>query len=172
VEGSTGNVSVLVNELAGTLTLRELWLVPVYIESEMSKENEQYAYITVVGDFNPEAITARVGLKPSEAWIKGERNERTHRERKFSRWSLKSRLKLSASLEDHVKDVLEQALPKAEQFRQVGNEYQVGVQLVGYFYDDYPGFAVDQDSISGLARLNVGIDCDFYYLYSDSREDS
>jgi hypothetical protein len=67
---------------------------------------------------------------------------------------------------------LEQAIPKADQFRQVGDEYQVGVQLVGYFYNDYPGFGVDQDSISGLARLNFGIDCDFYYLYSDSREDS
>jgi hypothetical protein len=154
------------------MTSGELQLETVYIEPEMTKDNEHYAYITVVGDFDPETITARVGLKPSEAWTKGEQNERTHRERKFSRWSLNSRLERSASLEDHLKDVLEQALPKTEQFRQVGEEYQVGVQLVGYFYNDYPGFGVDQDSISGLARLNVGIDCDFYYLYSQSREDS
>jgi hypothetical protein len=138
----------------------------------MTKDNEQYAYLTVVGDFDPETITARVGLQSSEAWAKGERNERTHRERKFSRWSLDSRLDRSASLEAHVKDVLEQALPKAEQFRQVADEYQVGLQLVGYFYNDYPGFGLDQHSISGLARLNVSIDCDFYYLYSESREES
>jgi hypothetical protein len=138
----------------------------------MTKDNEHYAYITVVGDFEPETITARLGLTPSHAWAKGEQNERTHRERKSSRWSLNSRLERSASLEDHLNDVLEQALPRAEQFRQVGDRYQVGVQLVGYFYNDYPGFGVDRDSISGLARLNVGIDCDFYYLYSDSREDS
>ncbi len=146
--------------------------MPVYIQTEMTKDNEQYAYITVVGDFDPETITGRLGLKPSEAWAKGERNERTHRERKFSRWSLESRLERSASLEDHVKDVLEQALPRADEFRLVGDEYQVGVQLVGYFYNDYPGFGIDPVSISGLARLKVGIDCDFYYLYSDTREDS
>jgi hypothetical protein len=138
----------------------------------MTKDNEQYAYITVVGDFDPETITAQLGLKPSEAWAKGERNERTHRERKFSRWSLNSRLERSASLEDHVKDVLEQALPKADQFRQVGDQYEVGVQLVGYFYNDYPGFGLIPAAISGLAHLKVGIDCDFYYLYSDTREDS
>ncbi len=138
----------------------------------MTKDNEQYAYITVVGDFDPETITARIGLKPSETWAKGDRNERTHLERKSSRWSLNSRLERSASLEDHVRDVLEQALPKADQFRLVGGEYEVGIQLVGFFYNDYPGFGVDQVSISGLASLNVGIDCDFYYLYSDAREDS
>jgi hypothetical protein len=146
--------------------------VTVYIEAEMTKDNEQYAYITVVGDFDPETITTQLGLKPSEAWIKGERNDRTHLERKFSRWSLDSRLERSASLEDHVKDVLEQAVPRADQFRQVGEQYGVHVQLVGFFYNDYPGFGLDQDTISGLARLNVSIDCDFYYLYSESREDS
>ena len=138
----------------------------------MTRDNEQYAYLTVVGEFDPETISVRLGLEPSEAWVKGSRNERTHLERKFSRWSLNSRLDHSASLENHVKDVLEQSLPKAEKIRELGNEYEVGVQLVGHFYNDYPGFGLDCDVISGLARLNVGIDCDFYYLYSDSREDS
>src|SRR6266550_999308 len=109
----------------------------------MTKNNEQYAYLTVVGEFSPKTITAQLGLEPSEAWMKGDRNERTHLERKFSRWSLNSRLDRSASLEDHVRDVLEQVLSKAEQIRQVGTEYQVGMQLVGFFYNDYPGFGMD-----------------------------
>ena len=46
------------------------------------------------------------------------------------------------------------------------------MQLVGWFHNDYPGFGLDEVIISGLAQLNVGIDCDFYYLYSDRREDS
>ena len=138
----------------------------------MLKDNEQYAYLTVVGDFEPATITAQVGLQPSEAWTKGERSERTHLERKFSRWSLNSRLERSSSLEDHLRDVLDQALPKAEQVRQVAGEYRVGVQLVGYFYTDYPGFGIDREIIAGLASLNASIDCDFYYLYSEVREDS
>jgi hypothetical protein len=138
----------------------------------MTKDNEQYAYLTVVGEFNPEMITSQLGLEPSEEWQKGERNERTHLERKFSRWSLNSRLDRSASLEDHVRDVLEHVLSKAEQIRQLGIQYQVGMQLVGFFYTHYPGFGIDRELISGLVLLNVGIDCDFYYLYSDSREDS
>ena len=138
----------------------------------MAKDNEQYAYLTVVGDFDPATITAQLGLEPSKAWTKGERNERTHLERKSSRWSLNSRLERSSSLEDHLRDVLNQALPKADQIRKVGCEYQVGVQLVGYFYTDYPGFGIDREIISGLASLNASIDCDFYYLYSGISEDS
>jgi hypothetical protein len=138
----------------------------------MTKDNEQYAYLTIVGDFRPESVTAKLGLEPSETWKKGDRNERTHLERKFSRWSIDSRLERSASLEDHVRDVLEQVLPNADQIRQVATEYKVWVQLVGFFHNNYPGFGMDRELISGLAQLNVGVDCDFYYLYSDSREDS
>jgi hypothetical protein len=138
----------------------------------MTKDNEQYAYLTVTGDFDPDSITARLSLKPTEQWVKGSRNERTHLERKFSRWSLESRLERSASLEDHVRDILDQALPSAGEIVQIGKEHSAYMQLVGWFHNDYPGFGLDEGIISGLAQLNVGIDCDFYYLYSDRREDS
>ena len=138
----------------------------------MTNDNEQYAYFTVTGDFDPDSITARLHLDPTEQWIKGSRNERTHLERKFSRWSLKSRLERSASLEDHVRDVLDQTLQRAEEITRIGQEQTTYMQLVGWFHNDYPGFGLDEGIISGLAQLNIGIDCDFYYLYSDHREDS
>jgi len=119
----------------------------------MTKNNEQYAYLTVVGEFSPETITTQLALMPSKAWMKGDLNEKTQLERKFSRWSIHSRLERSASLENHVEDVLEQVLAKAEHIRRIGTEYQVGVQLMGYFYNDFPGFCMDRDLISGLAHL-------------------
>ena len=138
----------------------------------MTKDNEQYAYFTITGDFDPTLITKRLGIEPSECWQKGSRNERTHFERKFSRWSLDSRLNKSATLEEHVRDVLDLTKEIAAEIRQVGEEFKCWVQLVGYFHNDYPGFGLDNDLIAGLALLNVGIDCDFYYLYSHEREDS
>ena len=138
----------------------------------MTKDNEQYAYFTVTGDFDPASITARVHLEPTEQWVKGSRNERTCLERKFSRWSLESRLERSVPLKDHVRDVLDQTLRSAEEITKISKEHAAYMQLVGWFYNDYPGFELDESIISGLAQLNVGIDCDFYYLYSDRREDS
>ena len=138
----------------------------------MTKDNEQYAYLTVTGDFDPKVITDRLGIMPSESWQEGMRNERTYLERKFSRWSLNSRLDHSAALEEHVRDVLEQTRGNEAAIRELGQEFKCWVQLVGYFHNDYPGFGLDSVLIGGLAALNVGIDCDFYYLYSHEREDS
>jgi hypothetical protein len=138
----------------------------------MTKDNEQYAYFTLTGDFDPKVITERLGVEPSESWRKGDRSERTHYERKFSRWSLNSRLDHAASLEEHVRDVLDQTRDHAAAIREIGEEFNCWVQLVGFFHNHYPGFGLDSNLIAGLASLNVAIDCDFYYLYSHEREDS
>jgi Domain of unknown function (DUF4279) len=103
---------------------------------------------------------------------KGLANERTHFERKFSRWSLNSRLDKSAALEEHVRDVLNQTCDHAAAIREIGQGFKCWVQLVGYFHNDCPAFGLDRGLIAGLALLNIGIDCDFYYLYSHEREDS
>jgi len=138
----------------------------------MTKDNEYYAYLTITGEFDPKIITDRLGIQPSESWRKGDRNERTQYERKFSRWSLCSRLDHSVALEEHVRDVLNQTRNQAGVIREISKEFYCEVQLVGYFHNDYPGFGLDPDLIAGLALMSVGIDCDFYYLYSHEREDS
>jgi hypothetical protein len=68
----------------------------------MTDLNEQYAYFTIAGDFDPADISLQAGITPTECWIKGSRNERTHFERKFSRWSLFSRLDRTCDIEAHI----------------------------------------------------------------------
>jgi hypothetical protein len=46
------------------------------------------------------------------------------------------------------------------------------IELVGYFYSGFPGLVFEASTISRLAALDLGFDCDFYYMYSDKREDS
>jgi hypothetical protein len=74
----------------------------------MTEPNEQWAYFTLTGDFDPADISRLVGVKPTECWLKGDVNPRTQMERKFSRWSLYSRLERNRSLEDHISDVIQQ----------------------------------------------------------------
>ena len=138
----------------------------------MTKPNEYRAYFTLVGDFDPVEITKAIGLEPSEVWRKGDRNEQTHYERKFSRWSLNSRLSETASLEEQTADVLEQLNPKAEAIKNVQNRFDGGMQLVGWFHRDYPWLHFSKELIAGLAQLDLNVDLDFYYMYSDRREDS
>jgi hypothetical protein len=139
----------------------------------MTRPNEQYAYFTVSGEFDPETITKALKLEPTEAWKKGDRNETTHYERKFSRWSLHSRLPHFDELESHIRDVLNQLASRTEQVRSLVQELGVGgIECVGHFHASYPGFTLAKDIISAMANLNLELDCDFYYMYSDRRDDS
>src|SRR5271169_2818876 len=104
----------------------------------MTKENEYYAYVTVVGSFDPDQITQRAGIAPTKSWRQGDLNPQSDRERTFSRWNLRSRLADTASLESHVKDVLDQLDANRSEFRKISVELEGTMQLVAYFHRDYP----------------------------------
>jgi len=138
----------------------------------MSQPNEYYAYFSVVGSFDPAEITQRLGTKPTESWRQGELNPHNGFERKFSRWSLYSRLERASALELHIADVLNQLDANSTAFRQLSVEFGGIMQLVAYFHSDYPGFGFEPNVVSRLAHYSLTIDFDFYYLYSDKRDNS
>src|SRR5208282_296796 len=105
----------------------------------MTQENECYAYFCVSGSFNPAQITERVGVIPTTSCLEGDVIERTKMLRKCSRWELYSRLERTATLEQHVLDVLAQLDAKSSAFKQLSAELGGVMELVGYFRADYPG---------------------------------
>ncbi len=137
-----------------------------------TRPNEYKAYFTITGDFDPEELSSRVGILPSECWKKGDVNERTRRERKFSRWSVDSRVDQSQPIVEHIRDVLKQLEPFTEKLKPEIANFEAGMQTVAYFHQESPWFHFDEDVVAGCAALNLSIDCDFYTLYSDRREDS
>jgi hypothetical protein len=145
----------------------------------MSEPNQQYAYFTVTGLFDPIEVTKEVRVEPTESWQQGVVNPRNGRERKFSRWSLESRLSREADLSDHITDVLDQ-LDKCRsgfqaivsRFGGVDDRFGAWMQLVGYFHSYYPGFNLSAQTVKRLAEYGLSADFDFYYLYDDGREDT
>ncbi len=138
--------------------------------SHILKSNEQYAYFSLVGEFDPEMVSLRVGLAPSRAWRKGEVNPKTQLERRTGRWCLDSRLDRIRPLEEHVRDVLQQMSANVPAFAEVAQQFGGVLQLVGYFYASYPGFGLDKGTVQNLASFGLEIDCDFYFLYSEEQE--
>lgn len=143
-----------------------------YIDNRMVEENQQYAYFSAYGDFDPDEVTTRVGVRPTEYWRRGDICSRTQRERNFSRWSLFSRLPRDRELEAHIRDVLAQLDVNPEGLRAMSMEFSGCMQLVGYFYRDYPGLHFERDITEGLAQYALAVDFDFYFLYSHVREDT
>jgi hypothetical protein len=138
----------------------------------MVEDNQQYAYFSVHGDFDPAELSARVGVQPTEYWRRGDICPRTQFERKFSRWCLHSRLSRDRELEAHIRDVLAQLDGNCDELRRVSLEFGGCMQLVGYFHRDYPGLHFERDITEGLARYSLAVDFDFYGLYSHRREDT
>ena len=138
----------------------------------MTETNEQYAYFTVNGDFDPSDISQLVGMPPTKSWRKGEINQRTHLERKFSRWSLYSRLERTCELEAHLADVIQQLNANKSKFVELSLKYGGVMQMVAFFKVDYPGLHFGRKLVESLAEFSLSVDFDFYYLYSDTREDS
>lgn len=138
----------------------------------MIKENECYAYFTVAGSFDPDVVTRRSGATPAQYWRKGDLNPRTDSEYKFSRWTLRSRLAMTMSLEEHVRDVLDQLDANHAAFREISVELAGNMQLVGYFYKEYPGLNFHHNLIERMASYSLSMDCDFYYMQSEELEDS
>jgi hypothetical protein len=136
----------------------------------MVEDNQQYAYFAISGSFDPIDITERIGVRPTECWKQGDISDRTHRERKFSKWSLYSRLDRNHDLETHIRDVLAQLDRNTEGFMLVSQEFGGWMQLVSYLHRDYPGLHFDRDITAGLARYSLSVDFDFYWLYSHDRE--
>ena len=91
--------------------------------------------------------------------------------RKCSRWELHSRLETTATLEEHVVDVLTQLDENRDAFKQLSAELGGVMELVGYFHAYYPGLTFERDVIERLAGYSLSMDCDFYYL-SDGGQDS
>ena len=138
----------------------------------MSEPSEQFAYFTITDSFDPEDITRRVGVSPTYSWKKGDLHPRRRMERKFSRWSLRSRLGTDSELEDHIRDVLEQFEQNSSEFQKLAQEFSGCMQLVGYFHEGYPGLHFDPLLIQALAKYGLSVDFDFYELWSDGREDT
>ena len=143
------------------------------LNHSMSEENRSYAYFTITGSFDPESITKRIGINPTDSWRVGDLNPRNSLERKFSRCSLRSRLATSESLEAHIADVLDQLDANATTSKELSINEGGGMQLVAYFHSQFPGLHYfEREIIQRLGEYGLSVDCDFYWLYSDRREDT
>jgi hypothetical protein len=137
------------------------------IVNDAKKTNKCYAYFMVSGSFDPAQITERMGVNPTESSLEGELIKGSKMVRKCSRWILRSHLDTTATLEQHVSDVLAQLDAKKREFRQLSAELGGVMELVGYFHADYPGLTFERDVVARLSEYSLSVDCDFYYLASE-----
>ena len=128
----------------------------------MTRNNECYAYFALAGSFDPDAVSVRLGVNPNRTTREGDPIPKTKLRKKCNRWELHSRLPRTAPLESHISDVLDQLDVQEIAFRDVSQQFGGVMELVGYFYDFYPGLVLEPEIVEPLAKYGLIVDFDFY----------
>ena len=131
---------------------------------------QTYAYFYVLGfESAPAAISRRLGLKPDKIWLKGE-DWLPQNPRKFNNWQVHSSLEQSEIfLDAHLPSVLNIIEPKRVEILKLRDEgCDVGINCVGYYYNEHPGFHLSAKLIARLAAFSMDTDFDLYCLDKDT----
>jgi hypothetical protein len=129
-------------------------------------ESEVYAYFLLIGvDFQPDEITAQVGITPTKTWTKGDlRLPGAVVRHQENGWMVLSKLDRSADLEEHIKSVLEQLQPSWDILQKLCLLHSAEFACVVYSYGgDRPAIHFDREVIKQVNELNSTIDVDSTY---------
>jgi Domain of unknown function (DUF4279) len=118
--------------------------------SNPEDEREPNAYFYLAGAFNPDEITRRVGVTPSETARAGDAIGSAGIKKQNSLWALHSRLQPSAPVDLHVGDVLDQLDTNRLAFEELSREIGGIIEIVG-FSREYPQF-LSNETLSGAWR--------------------
>lgn len=121
-------------------------------------EEEPYAYFCLGGAFDPDEITRKVGVPPSETARPGDAIGRGHHKRQNSLWMLRSRLQSSGDLDQHVRDVLDQLDSSGEAFAEVSRERRGIMVIVGFSRDYAPAISLEQETVRRLSQYALRLD--------------
>ena len=137
-------------------------------------ESEIYAYFMLTGmEFDPDEVTAKVSIKPTETWRKGDLiSTRGTRRHKQNGWSVYSKIEKYADLEEHINSVLEQLQPGWIPLRELCKVCEAEISCVIYYRSgSVPAINFDKYIVEKIHQLNATIDVDFYVLPEETASD-
>jgi Domain of unknown function (DUF4279) len=142
---------------------------------------ETYAYFLLTGaDLDPEEITQRVGITPTQTFLKGERiHPKGSRTRDYSGWQVRSGLDQETDLEAHIRSVLEKLQAGWQPLIEIienSQQYEAFINCVMYYSPDETGsgsgFHFDRSLLAQIQQLKAEIDFDLYVLPKESANPS
>lgn len=135
---------------------------------EMNKTNVKVEF-NIVGDtFNPDIVTQRLEIVPTEVWIKGEQIKGKDLYRKHTLWSMSTEYEESLDINDQLKVVLSVLTPKTSDLVELrstlGVEFRFCV-VINIEDNEKPAMSLDTETIRFLNEISAEIEFDLY-IYS------
>lgn len=148
--------------------------------SGMPTRNRCYTYFKIVGDFNPDEVTAQLGLQPDECWKRGEPMLKGHASMRregltyaFSAWTFGRCDEYDPYVEEQMRRTIAPLLDKVDLLNRIREENDVEFCLVIvpniYAGDINPCLAPPLDVIDFCHATRTQIDIDMY-IYDSTDE--
>lgn len=133
-----------------------------------SRQNQVYAHYTLLGNFDPQAVTRATGIEPTATWQAGDTYGAAGKLRYAEDgWEVASNPELSLELEDHIQWVLDRLQPAWSTLCELGLRHDASVNAALYAYQYVPAMHLQSDMVRRIAELSADIDFDMYCLIED-----
>jgi len=126
-----------------------------------------YAWIGIYGfEFDPQEITDKLGITPSEAWKKGDKKPFRDKFINIHKntWKLISDLGDDKSPEEHIAHLLSQVKIAEEKFKEFSRKHYSELGLAIYVEDKNYGVHFDKNIMDALSNLKLELDLDIYHI--------
>jgi hypothetical protein len=125
--------------------------------------SREYAYFSVSGPSTHEEVTAKLRLKPTDAWNAGDINPKNGRAYPSMLWRLRSGFDDTKPLSQHIDTLLLLLGTRLEELRSLALEHDLTIQCVGYYTPSGHGAHLNREVVRQAARLGCSFDFDFHY---------
>ncbi len=133
-------------------------------------KNSCYTYFRIVGDFDPDEITAILQLKPEEQWKIGD-YRRNGTQYDFASWEIGRCAEYDVYVENQMRKTIAPLIDKIDLLKQIHSDYDVSfyLEIVPYIYvgDTNPCLAPTLDIIDFCHETRTKIDIDYYLFEAD-----
>ena len=138
----------------------------------MNTRNSCYTYFRIVGNFNPDDISALLNLTPEESWKIGDlRRDGTKYE--FANWKIGTCVEYDVYVENQMRKTISMLLDKIVTLNQIREENDVEffLEIVPSIYVDdiNPCLAPPLDVIDFCHATRTQIDIDMYLFNSENK---
>ncbi len=139
----------------------------------MKTKNRCYTYFRIVGNFDPDVITAKLGIVPNDRW-KTDDHKRNGSLYDFSCWTCGRCDEYDVYVENQMRKTISRLLDKIDVLNQIRNDYDVSFYLEVvpeiYVNDINPCLAPSLDVIDFCHATRTEIDIDLYIFSSEDEE--
>ena len=138
----------------------------------MNTRNSCYTYFRIVGNFNPDDVSALLNLTPEESWKIGDLQRNSTTKYEFANWTIGKCAEYDVYVENQMRKTISMLLDKIATLNQIREENDVDffLEIVPSIYVDdiNPCLAPPLDVIDFCHATRTKIDIDMYLFNSEN----